>query len=145
MPRGDSSNGHGNPPTEPDPGATPPILVSAGDSLNTRIDRRTELLTRTSEVRQPRPHHTWPERRLMSAGGTKVSLVLGSPIPTTVSVYNLNGALVKTLADGLYGPGRYEMVWDGRDRAGHAAGAGVYFCRLRTPGRSEAQRLLLVR
>jgi len=46
---------------------------------------------------------------------------------------------VRTLADGVMGPGAFAATWDGRDASGHAVGSGVYFYRLRA-GEFEAVR-----
>jgi hypothetical protein len=39
---------------------------------------------------------------------------------------------VATLAHGALAPGDYTRVWSGKDDAGHAVGAGVYFVHMVT-------------
>jgi len=56
-----------------------------------------------------------------------------------LAIYDVAGRRVRTLADGLLGPGAFAATWDGRDAGGRAVGSGVYFYRLRA-GDFEATR-----
>ena len=47
-------------------------------------------------------------------------------------VYSPMGELVRTFVLGPQNPGKYHIVWDGRDDAGRELGSGVYFYRLKT-------------
>jgi hypothetical protein len=47
----------------------------------------------------------------------------------TVDVYSVDGRLVRKLACGLQEPGRYDVLWDGRDATGQGVASGVYLCR----------------
>jgi hypothetical protein len=61
----------------------------------------------------------------------------------TLSVYNLNGQLVRRLVDGGESPGTKRVIWDGRDAQGSAISSGVYFYRL-TVGEDSATRRLVI-
>jgi len=62
-----------------------------------------------------------------------------------IDVYNIKGAMVKKLVNGLYGAGEHRVVWDGCDETGRVAGSGVYFYRLKTSGVVETRKMLLVK
>jgi hypothetical protein len=62
-----------------------------------------------------------------------------------LAVYDLAGRRVRTLAQGDYPAGEHALGWDGRDDAGRAVSAGVYFYRLQTGGEISARRLVLLR
>ncbi|MCE2448955.1 MAG: biopolymer transporter ExbD [Candidatus Latescibacteria bacterium] len=47
-------------------------------------------------------------------------------------VYSSIGEPVRTFVLGPQNPGKYHIVWDGRDDAGRELGSGVYFYRLKT-------------
>ena len=47
-----------------------------------------------------------------------------------LTVFNVAGQAVRTLASGARDAGRYTVPWDGRDSAGQRVAAGVYFYRL---------------
>lgn len=62
-----------------------------------------------------------------------------------LAVYNVRGQVVRTLVQDAVNRGRYELTWDGRDDRGVPAATGVYFARLEVAGRSENQKMMLLR
>jgi M6 family metalloprotease-like protein len=70
---------------------------------------------------------------------------LGAPGPVTLSVYDVSGRLVKSLAARNYPAGVHSATWDGTDRAGNDAGAGVYFYRFSVNGENRTGKLSLLR
>lgn len=66
-------------------------------------------------------------------------------VPVTVAVYDLRGALVKTLASGVYAPGRHRVVWDGTNASGMRVATGVYFYRMQTNETSYTRKMVLIR
>ncbi|MDH3196955.1 MAG: CHRD domain-containing protein [Candidatus Krumholzibacteria bacterium] len=63
----------------------------------------------------------------------------------TLRVYEISGALVATLFDGVVEAGPGEVAWDGRDRAGRAVPSGVYFYRLATANEVEVRKMVLLK
>ena len=63
----------------------------------------------------------------------------------TLRVYDVSGALVRTLADGTVPAGSHQARWDGTDDTGRAVASGVYYCRLQAGGESEARRMVLLK
>jgi Ca-activated chloride channel family protein len=63
----------------------------------------------------------------------------------TVTVHDMNGRLVRTLATTELAPGRHELEWDGRDDSGALVPAGTYLCRVECAGETSARTLMLVR
>lgn len=59
-----------------------------------------------------------------------------------VEIYNSRGQQIRVWR-GLQ-PGNHILAWDGRDTGGNKAASGVYFCRLRSPGKVQTRRLILV-
>jgi predicted outer membrane repeat protein len=62
-----------------------------------------------------------------------------------VRVYDVSGALVRTLFDGPAPAGPNTVTWDGRDQTGSIVSSGVYFCLLSTPGYKEAKKMVLLK
>ncbi len=58
------------------------------------------------------------------------STVGGQPSAVNLSVYDVAGRLVRTLADGEQEPGSYSIAWDGKGSTGRDVAGGVYFYRL---------------
>ena len=64
----------------------------------------------------------------------------------TLRIFDRQGRVVRTLADdATKATGEYDATWDGRDARGRAAGAGVYFARLTSEGRTEMREVTLAR
>jgi len=55
--------------------------------------------------------------------------------PDALRIFDASGRQVRTLLDGVAGPGTRQVVWDGRDDEGSRVPAGVYFTGLTGAGR----------
>lgn len=63
-----------------------------------------------------------------------------------LELFDASGRRVCTLFDGTRTAGRWSVTWDGRDRGGAPAAAGLYFARLTGPeGRATARLVRLAR
>ncbi|MFA4947165.1 MAG: C25 family cysteine peptidase [Candidatus Krumholzibacteriia bacterium] len=62
-----------------------------------------------------------------------------------LAVYDVNGALVKTLVSGTLQGGRHEVRWDGRNERGESVATGIYFAQVRSGGFKEARKMILLR
>jgi YVTN family beta-propeller protein len=77
------------------------------------------------------------------AARTHVRFDLAEPGRVTLKVFALDGSLVRTLADGAsYPAGHHAVIWDGRDDAGRAAPAGVYFAHVHAGSHEGVQKLV---
>jgi len=77
---------------------------------------------------------------------TTISYVLPEPAEVALRVYDPAGKLVRTLTDReRVGPGRHEVIWNGRNEAGDAVAAGIYFARLEAGGHTEIRGMALVK
>jgi len=76
---------------------------------------------------------------------TTVSFSL--PVAGTIdlSVYDVSGRLVTTLARGLRAAGPHRETWDGTDASGLAVGSGVYFVRLSAAGETATTKMVLMK
>jgi hypothetical protein len=68
-------------------------------------------------------------------GGAAVSL----------TVYSVDGRVVRRLLDTELPPGRHSSVWDGRDGSGREVASGVYFYRLTVGPKSLTRRMVLLK
>jgi len=77
---------------------------------------------------------------------TTISFALTCGSPVSISVYDINGRLVTTLADGVsLSEGNHEVTWNGSDMNGESVSAGVYFCRISTSETSRRHSIVVVR
>lgn len=71
---------------------------------------------------------------------TTIVFELATSGPAVLEVFDLNGRLIATLADGHLDAGRHVFFWNATDRP-----SGVYFCRLTTPAVQISQRMALLK
>jgi len=91
-------------------------------------------------------HYTIPQvigERFKVKGVPNTSLL----IPITLKVYNIAGQEVRALVDEEKGPGRYFLLWDGKDSGGNPVASGVYICRLEVEEQraKKVRKMLLIR
>jgi hypothetical protein len=67
------------------------------------------------------------------------------PAKAMIEIYDVRGRLVRRFDGSRLGPGRHEVVWDGRNQRGTSVASGIYFCRIRTGNKLATGKLLLVR
>jgi hypothetical protein len=61
-----------------------------------------------------------------------------------ISVYDVTGRRVKTLANGVLGPGSHDVAWDGRDASGLHVRRGMYFIHIRIGDQARQVRVTFV-
>jgi hypothetical protein len=76
---------------------------------------------------------------------TTIAYSVERPQSVRLSVYDAAGREVAELAGGHHAEGRYAVVWDGRDRSGRMASAGIYFARLVTEEGVESRKMALIK
>jgi subtilisin family serine protease len=76
---------------------------------------------------------------------TRIEYSLSRPGRVTLSIFNVAGQLVRTLANEIKQAGGHEVTWDGRDERGQSVASGVYFYRLRFEGQTQTRKMLLLR
>ena len=86
---------------------------------------------------QPRPN---PAR-----GRVAVDMTLERPTWVELSVFDAIGRRVRTVHAGVLPAGTTQCIWDGRTDGGTPTSAGAYWLRAVAAGRTQRQRMLLVR
>jgi len=77
---------------------------------------------------------------------TILPLVVPAPArQIQLSVYNSAGQLVRELLNEKVNPGRYQVLWDGRDQRGFRVSSGVYLYRVQTQGAVLVRRMTLLK
>jgi flagellar hook assembly protein FlgD len=62
----------------------------------------------------------------------------------SLTILDVSGRTVATIAEGDHGAGRYQLRWDARRDDGSALPAGLYFARFTTAGMTRTARLVLL-
>ena len=103
--------------------------------------RETETVPKATALLANYPNPFNPE--------TWIPYQLAKPAEVTLTIYSVEGALVRTLALGHHTAGIYQnrnraAYWDGRNMMGELVASGIYFYTL-TAGEFSATRKLLIR
>jgi hypothetical protein len=76
---------------------------------------------------------------------TELSFTLPAPSNVELSVYSVDGRLVRRVVSGVAAAGSNSVVWDGTDESGHRVGSGLYFVRLVADAGSRHGKLVLLK
>ena len=63
----------------------------------------------------------------------------------SLRIYDVRGAEVLTLVDGMQSAGRQSAMWHGVDASGRVVPAGLYFARLEAAGFSQVRKMILIK
>jgi hypothetical protein len=77
--------------------------------------------------------------------GTNAEAPIESYADVLLEVYDVRGARVATLVDGILAPQEYTARWNGLDHKGNPAATGVYFYRLTAGNQSANRKMVLIR
>ena len=75
---------------------------------------------------------------------TSLAVALPAGGPVRLTVYDIQGRLVRMLADRVLSAGSHTIAWDGRDGSGRSVGAGVYLVRLEANRTHRTTKLVRV-
>lgn len=78
-------------------------------------------------------------------GTTTIAYSVSGRCRVEIMLYNPAGRLVRTLERRLRDPGRYEIVWNGRDNSGRGVSSGVYLCRIKAGGFRKTRKIVYLR
>ena len=117
--------------------------VAAESSKRGMVEELERQLIFAEEVRQRMPWREatdpdeWPDElkaklRALKPVVPTISYEIATTTSAELAIYDVAGQHVRTFALGHQIPGRYSILWDGRDDAGRELNDGMYFWRLKT-------------
>jgi hypothetical protein len=74
-----------------------------------------------------------------------IQFMLDKPSLVVVSLYSINGALIRTVTRDRFAPGNHVVFWDGKGRGSSRVAAGNYVLAISGIGRSQAFKFVTVR
>ncbi len=79
--------------------------------------------------------------------GSPVIISYNVPVHSyvSISIYNIQGQLVRAMVNGHHDAGNYEIVWDGKDDSGNNMNDGIYFFTFTTKDYYNVQKGVLVK
>jgi hypothetical protein len=76
---------------------------------------------------------------------TTIAFSLAQRANVHLAIYDVNGALVHTLVNGVRPAGPSSASWDGRDMNGALVSSGVYFYKLVAGGFTQTKKMVLLK
>ena len=65
--------------------------------------------------------------------------------PTTITVYNIKGQLIKTLTNQPFNSGEHDVTWDGKDDQGRSVSPGLYFYKIKSGKFCTSGKMILMK
>lgn len=139
-------------------------LIPEGSDVMSRIGTKTILLERTdrlyafdpegdpSDVNEGNQVAAIPRVLTVSQNypnpfnpSTQIEFALPRASHVKVEIFDILGRTVVTLLNEYMTAGDHEVVWDGKNSAGHSVATGMYFYRIATETESAARKMLLLK
>ncbi|MCC6650070.1 MAG: T9SS type A sorting domain-containing protein [Candidatus Eisenbacteria bacterium] len=92
----------------------------------------------------PAAHVTMASRPNPTRGLTSVHFELAVGEAVELTLFDVSGRKVRSLARGIFPAGAHDVAWDGLDGDGHRAAPGVYMARLKGARTQATQHIVLV-
>ena len=112
-------------------GTAPAAVAAAGSGVVSATPRASVQLA----AAQPNP----------AVGSARIKFSLASAKDVELTVFDLAGREVATLAQGKFAAGEHVVSWNGADRAGRLVPSGAYMYRLKTGDQAQVRKMLFVR
>ncbi|MDD2231021.1 MAG: T9SS type A sorting domain-containing protein, partial [Candidatus Cloacimonetes bacterium] len=76
---------------------------------------------------------------------TSISFILPQTGKTNLSIYNMKGQKVCTLADKALDKGHHTITWDGTDANGRSVSSGIYFAKIEQANTHLVHKMMLMK
>jgi hypothetical protein len=76
---------------------------------------------------------------------TTIRYELAARTHVSLRVYDVSGAVVRTLVNDVKAAGSYSMTWNGKDDHGSSVSSGVYFYRITAGSFQDVRKMTLVK
>ncbi len=76
---------------------------------------------------------------------TRIRYALPASRRVQIKIYDINGRLVRTLADSNQPAGLHSLVWNGKSDSGTSCPSGIYFLRIGQAPKSKSIKLILLK
>jgi hypothetical protein len=75
---------------------------------------------------------------------TTICFTMAETENVEISIFNIDGKLVRTLVNSIVPAGEHSVIWDGRDLVGRKSPSGSYLYQLRTRNFTQTKKLTLL-
>jgi C1A family cysteine protease len=78
-------------------------------------------------------------------GTTTIGYSIGERCAVEIRIYDPAGRMIRVLERADRSPGRYSVLWNGKDGSGRGVASGVYFCRIKAGKYTDTRKVLYLR
>ena len=104
------------------------------------VAAKTELLGN-----YPNPFNPSTSISFIVSGSSMRSGVSQEGTHVRIEIYDIKGAKVTTVTDGVFSAGLHTVEWNGFDSSGREVGSGIYFYRMQTDEYVSVRRMILLK
>jgi len=108
-----------------------------GEVLQTKVSDKPEITTSKFTLYQNYPNPFNPQ--------TTIAFTLPEAQHVVLKIYDVRGALVRTLVQQDYSAGYHSVIWDGKNDNGHMASSGSYIYKLETENRTAVKKMVYLK
>ena len=76
---------------------------------------------------------------------TTIEFSIQNDSEVELTIYNIKGQKVKTIANDLFEKGIYSILWSGDDYNGKLVSSGIYFYKLKSGDYQEIKKMILLK
>lgn len=76
---------------------------------------------------------------------TTITYELQSPDQVTVRIYDIQGQLIRTLAQGNQSSGTHSVLWDGKNESGQTVSSGTYLYQINAGKQTFTRQMILLK
>ncbi|NQV18559.1 MAG: T9SS type A sorting domain-containing protein [Armatimonadetes bacterium] len=112
------------------------IDMGAYENQNVVIGVEDDILPIDTKLKQNHPNPFNPT--------TTIEFSIQNESKVDLSIYNIKGQKIKTLAHNEFNKGNFSIIWNGNDELGNSVSSGMYFYKLKVNGKTEAVKKCLL-
>ncbi len=118
----------------------------SGDTVKSyRFDISTDIREQTALKELPNNFELFQNHPNPFNGETRLEFSTTENQYLKLSIFNILGQEIKTLAASRFSPGQYSYYWNGSDENGQSQSTGIYFARLESATTSDLIKLIYLK
>ena len=79
------------------------------------------------------------------SGSTNISFSIPQSQKIILQIFDVQGRLIRTVADEVINEGVHTLTWDARDNGGNEVSDGIYFLKMATENKVNTTSLLIAK
>jgi hypothetical protein len=118
------------------------VLIEPGNTIVSVNDKKHHHDGEAETPTELQLHQNYPNP---FNAATTVSFELLRAGEINLTVYDVQGHVVRTLTSGELSAGSHSMIWDGRNGQGGEVSSGIYFCQITGTGSTAIKKMSLLK